>query len=116
MKIYIASKTKHANKWRKLRAKGHNIISTWIDEAGPGMSADLKDLAIRCIDEAKSADRLILFAREDDVLKGALVEVGAALASGVPVYVVGYSPSYATALNQHPLWRDCLNLEDALRA
>jgi hypothetical protein len=115
IKIYIASKTKHADKWRKLRAKGHDIISTWIDEAGQGESKDLADLAERCINEAKSADRLILYCESEDFLKGALVEVGAALGAGVPVYVVGYCDSVVSALNNHPLWKDCLSLNEALR-
>ncbi len=115
MKIYIASKTKHAPKWRKLRANGLNIISTWIDEAGAGESIDLSDLAIRCIDEAKSADRLILYCEDADVLKGALIEVGAALAFGVPVFVVGSSYSLQTALRHHPLWKKCLTLHEAWR-
>lgn len=114
IKIYIASKTRHAARWQTLRAQGYNIISTWIDEAGKGESKDLRDLAIRCIDEAKSADRVILYASENDILKGALMEVGAALACNVPVYVVGMSESFETALNQHPLWFDCLNLKEAL--
>ena len=114
MKIYIASKTKHAKKWQRLRSGGYNIISTWIDEAGQGESKDVSDLAIRCVDEAKSADRLILYAQNEDILKGALIEVGAALASNVPVYVVGWSPSFETALNKHPLWKECLSFDEAL--
>lgn len=115
MKIYIASKTKHAEKWKKLRNAGVNIISTWIDEAGAGESKNLTDLAARCIDEAKSADRLILYCEPSDKLKGALIEVGAALASGVPVYVVGWGESLSTALNQHPLWKEALSLKHALQ-
>ena len=114
MKIYIASKTKHAAKWRNLRSQGFNIISTWIDEAGAGESKDLSDLAIRCVNEAKTADRLILYCEDSDILKGALIEVGAALAAGVRCFVVGYSPSLETALNRHPLWIWTATLKDAL--
>lgn len=88
--IYIASKTKHAERWRFLRDKvGEPIISTWIDEAGPGESADLDDLWRRCISEASSCEVLIVYREPDEILKGAWVEVGAALASGIPVYAVG---------------------------
>jgi hypothetical protein len=88
--IYIASKTKHAERWRFLRDKiGEPIISTWIDEAGPGESADLHDLWQRCITEASGCRVLVVYREPEDVLKGAWVEVGAALASGVPVYAVG---------------------------
>lgn len=112
--IYIASKTKHAAHWRKLRAQGFNVISTWIDEAGPGESLDLRDLAVRCVAEAARADFLILYCEPGDFLKGALIEVGAALASGVQVLVVGECDSLKSALNQHPLWRECPNLGTAL--
>ena len=87
--IYIASKTRHADRWVTMRAAGAPIISTWIDEAGEGQSADLHDLWDRCISESKSCGVLIVYREPEDVLKGAWVEIGAALAAGVPVYAVG---------------------------
>ncbi len=87
--IYIASKTRHAHLWRDLRDAGAPIISTWIDEAGEGESADLNDLWERCISESKSCQALIVYREPEDVLKGAWVEIGAALAVGNPVYAVG---------------------------
>jgi hypothetical protein len=87
--IYIASKTKHAWLWRDLRAAGAPIISTWIDEAGEGESADLHDLWERCISESRGCKTLIVYREPNDVLKGAWVEIGAALANGKPVYAVG---------------------------
>lgn len=89
MSIYIASKTRHADRWLAMRAAGAPIISTWIDEAGEGASADLHDLWDRCITESKSCKTLIVYREPDDVLKGAWVEIGAALAAGVPVFAVG---------------------------
>lgn len=87
--IYIASKTRHAHLWRDLRDAGAPIISTWIDEAGEGESGDLHDLWHRCISESKGCTHLIVYREPDDVLKGAWVEIGAALAAGKPVYAVG---------------------------
>lgn len=115
MRIYMASKTKHADKWKALRAGGVNIISTWIDEAGAGESSDLGELAMRCILEAsRHVDRVILYAEEGDVLKGAYIEVGAALARGVPVYAVGPVISQTSAFRHHPLWFEGGTLEEAL--
>lgn len=87
--IYTASKTKHAHLWKDLRAAGAPIISTWIDEAGEGESADLHDLWDRCITESRCCKALIVYREPADVLKGAWVEIGAALAAGKPVYAVG---------------------------
>jgi len=88
--IYIASKVAHAVKWRDLRdVEGEPIISTWIDEAGVGESASLKDLWHRCVHEASNAAALIIYREPGEILKGAWVELGAALANGVPVFAVG---------------------------
>jgi len=70
-RIYIASKTKHPLMWRGLR-QAMNIISTWIDEAGEGETADFSDLWHRCINEATTADALIAYHEVGDVWKGGL--------------------------------------------
>lgn len=87
--IYLASKTAHAARWRQLRASGAPIISTWIDEAGAGESKCLADLWLRCVDEAAGATCVIVYREPGEVLKGAFIEAGAALAVGTPVYAVG---------------------------
>lgn len=91
--IYIASKTRHADRWRTLRDRvGEPIISSWINEAGEGETSDWTDLWDRCASEASRAAVTIVYHEGDDVLKGALVEAGAALASGRAVFVVGDPP------------------------
>jgi nucleoside 2-deoxyribosyltransferase len=104
MKIYIASKVKHAEKWRKLRKEGAKIISTWIDEAGEGQTYSYHVLACNCIEEIKEADALILYCEEGEMLKGALIEVGAALAFGKKVYAVGDCQSISRVFKEHPNW------------
>lgn len=43
--IYMASKTKHASRWRMFRDQlGEPIISSWIDKVGPDEIADLADV------------------------------------------------------------------------
>jgi hypothetical protein len=100
-RVYIASKTCHANNWRALRASlagSMKIACSWIDEAGPGESADLADLWRRCIREAAAADALIVYGQHTDgPLRGALLEVGAALAAGRPVIQVGTCDTFAGA-------------------
>lgn len=109
--IYTASKTRHAAKWRELRASGVPVNATWIDEAGVGETACFADLWCRCISEAASARIVLLYVEQGDNLKGALVEVGAALASGVPVHVVG--PVNDSWLH-HPLVRRFQTVEEAI--
>lgn len=105
--IYIASKTKHADRWRCLRDDRPNgiefpICSTWIDEAGEGESSDLSDLWQRCIHEASHADVLVAFQQDaDETWKGAFIEIGAALSAGVPVIVIG--PNSSLSFAHHPL-------------
>ena len=110
-RIYIASKTKHADKWCGLRDEGYPINSTWIDEAGVGETSDFTDLWMRCIREASGADALIVYRERDEVLKGAFVEVGAALSNGVRVYAVGCGD---LSWKNHPLVAECPSLDTAL--
>lgn len=112
--IYFASKVEHAARWRELRARGVPIVSTWIDEAGPGDSGGrYADLWIRCINEASCAGCLIAYAEPGEVMKGALAEIGAALAHGVPVIYVG--PAMDKGVIKHPLVTLAPDIESAIR-
>lgn len=112
--VYTASRTHHAARWRALRDAGVPVVSTWIDEAGAGESTSLVDLWRRCVAEASSAATFVLYHEPgDDPLKGAFVEAGAALAAGVPVFVVGHPPG---SWVNHPLVRRYADLDSAMRA
>lgn len=87
--IYVASKTVHARRWLQLRLNRMPIISTWIDEAGEGQSADLHDLWDRCLSESSRCSALVAYREPGEVFKGGWVEIGAALVSNVPVHAVG---------------------------
>jgi len=89
-KIYIASKTKHADKWKALRASGVNIISSWIDEAGEGETVSMEILAVVCIYESQDCDAMIVYREDGDYLKGAFIEMGVAITDPMkPVLLVG---------------------------
>lgn len=88
--IYMASKAvAHGPRWQALREEGWPIISTWIDESQPDATLDWPDLWERCLAEVTSAEVCIVYMEPGEVLKGAWVEVGAALAAGVHVIGVG---------------------------
>ena len=87
--IYVASRTKHAEMWKGLRASGVPIISTWIDEAGAGETDDLSELWVRIAAEIYVSKGILLYAEPEDFpLKGALIECGIGLGCGVPVALV----------------------------
>jgi len=87
--VYMASKAVHGPRWRKLRDAGWPIISTWIDEAEKGRTKDWQDLWDRCASEAAQAAVTVLYCEPGEELKGARVEVGAALSHGRHVVIVG---------------------------
>ncbi len=113
-RVYIASKTNHADKWKQLRATGYNIISTWIDEAGEGESSDYRALSIRCIKEIRQSDFLVLYCEANEILKGSQVEAGAALAFGIEVRCVGHCDSLNRVFQKHPNWKEYPDIYSAL--
>lgn len=109
--IYVASKSCHAPRWRILRAVGAPIISTWIDEADEGATADWADLWTRCVTEAARASHVLAYHEPGETWKGAFVEIGAALANDATVVVVGDPPGSWT---NHPQVRQAPDLITAL--
>lgn len=83
--IYVASKAvAHGPMWRARRAAGWPIISTWIDESDEGATLDWPDLWGCCLAEAARAEVLIVYREPGEVLKGAFIEIGVALAMSPP--------------------------------
>lgn len=115
-KIYTASKVKHADTWKALRSGGYEIVSTWIDEAGEGESTDRADLAKRCIQECKDADCVLIYTEPGEYLKGAFIEIGAALASDREIYAVGPVLPDTSVFRSHPRWHQHESLVAALAA
>lgn len=110
--IYAASKAAHFDMWRAFRSAGQPIISTWIDEDADKATKDFSDLWARCIAEAAGASAVILYRESGEVLKGALLEIGAAMARGRPVFAVG---DFDGTYHNHPLFHPCATLDDAFR-
>jgi hypothetical protein len=115
--IYIASKAKHGWRWRQLRDSGLPIVSSWIDESGDGQTTDWSDLWNRNVSEASAALALIVYNESGEQMKGALVEIGSALAFGVPVFWVGTyhdldGKEYTVV--RHRLVTRCLSLTHAI--
>lgn len=109
--IYIASKTKHADKWKAYRTAGFPIISTWIDEAGPDESDSLTGLWLRCVTEATNAAVLVAYREKDEILKGAMIEIGCALSQPRLVLLAGDWEGF-TFVN-HPAVKNVENINTA---
>ena len=123
---YIASRAslpERSAAWRRLRDEdGWKITCSWIDEAGPGDTADLGSLWSRIEAEVARSERLILYVEPEDFpLKGALIEVGMAIAHGIPIRVVApgvvLEPVSFRPIGswvRHPLVAFCDTMDEAL--
>lgn len=113
--IYTASKTIHAPIWHEYRSVGAAIKASWIDQILPetDTSGALTPLWDRCVSEARDCAALVLYRRSGEVLRGALVEAGAALAAGRPVFFVGDPDGLGSFLN-HRLVSVASNLDEAI--
>ncbi len=99
--IYIASTVELGPRWVEYKEAGWPIVSSWIYEADAGQVENWADLWRRCVDESKCADGLILIAEGTHRPTGSMIEVGAALASNVPVAIVG-DPKFMGSARNHP--------------
>lgn len=121
LKIYVSSSSKHAGKWKEMRASGLNIISTWIDTLavrqnnGQCNAIDFSTVAESCVKEINRSDVLLLYSENDDVLLQPLFEAGAALALNIPVFYVGSTNKVGVLFSSHPRWRSFSDLNTALK-
>jgi hypothetical protein len=119
MRVYVASKAKHAPWWQALRAAGLDICATWVDwefnhSGAVPTPADWAAHWERCVTEARDCDVLLLHAMPDETQKGGLIELGAALAAGKKVFIV--APSFDWSWKHHANVAVFDTLDDALKA
>lgn len=91
MKIYIASKAIRRPRWRELRQVGAPFNSRWIDtdDGLDDSQVDFAQLWTWCVEDVQDCDLLIAVVAPGERLKGVLVEIGAALALGKQVILIG---------------------------
>jgi len=116
LKIYIASKFKHGERWNNgLEFSRFDLVSRWITHyAGqvPDEPQFCKIGWIHDLEDVARADALVVYAESGEHLCGALVEVGAALALGKHVVLVGEHPDWGT-WQYHPLVHKVLTVDAA---
>ena len=106
IRVYFASKLKHAEKWREICAENSHLIAhaRWLKHNVLGTPDDqlqAREFWLQDEQDVRDADCVIVYAEPEDHLRGALVEAGIAIATGVPVIVVGDHPDYGT-WRHHP--------------
>lgn len=122
LRVYFASKTSHAQKWRDydLHSPVLKVTARWIKQVlldgecvitNPKLDKNLRDFAARCWIEdqqdVQCSDYLVLYAEEGEHLRGGLVETGIAIEYGIPVICIGSHPDYGS-WQWHPM---CLRLD-----
>lgn len=101
IRVYTASKLTTAPLWRSLEKEWPHVIfhARWLKHNLIG-TPDHPEFAPRFWKEdeidVKTADAVLVYAKEGEHLRGALVEAGMGIAFGVPVIVVGNHPDYGT--------------------
>lgn len=101
LRIYTASKLKHAAKWRQLCEDNAVLYAhaRWLKHSRmqtPDTPENAKTFWLQDEQDVKDADVVLVYAESDDKLRGALVEAGIAIACGIPVIVVGEHEDYGT--------------------
>lgn len=112
--VYIASKVVHGPRWKEIQESseeyGIKVISSW-PRYNPGTTQEYDDLWSRCVSEVREADALLIYHEPGEVFTGAWIEVGVALAHGVPVFAVGCEEY---SISCHARVKICASLPDAI--
>ncbi len=122
MKVYIASKLHHAEKFQSLREAWKvdhiDLHARWHDQAElehADHKLTAEDFHIFWLvdeEDVKQSDALILYGERQDKLRGALVEAGIAIGAGILVILVGDCADFGT-WQHHPTVARAESLEHA---
>ena len=110
-KVYMASKLRHSAMLRELVLSRTDICFTarwpYFEHQVPDTKEHASHFWSHDFNDVTYAEVVVVYAEQDDKLRGALVEVGYALALGKPVIVIGDHADYGT-------WRHANNVRRAL--
>lgn len=98
MKVYCASKSKHAPIWNKWKERGVKVTSSWLAKFDQGRLSDQTEHWNQILKDIQDSDALLLYSEEGDVQKGALAEFGVAFALGKKLFYVGPIENSLTAV------------------
>ena len=97
LRVYCASKARNWPWWQALEAAGVNVQAPWIHAAFNATGEEPTEQGWaqhwdECLRAAAACDVCLLYAEADTQQRGALVELGAALAHGKRAYIVSPHP------------------------
>lgn len=107
LRVYTASKLSAAPIWQEIHAAWPEVYchARWLKHTSILRTPDTADRAARFWVEdeqdVRHADVVVVYGREGEHLRGALVEAGIGIALGKPVVVIGDHPDYGT-WQHHP--------------
>jgi hypothetical protein len=84
-RCYVSSKLRHKQLWLD---SGLDIISSWIQGEQLSDPSELSDMWVRYFEELQDCSCLIMYLEHGDKPKGALIELGAAVAHNKPIYII----------------------------
>lgn len=101
IRVYTASKLTTAEVWKYLHQEWPDVYfhARWLKHMElktPNTHAHAADFWLQDEEDVRSADAVLVYGREGEKLRGALVEAGMAIALNIPVVVVGEHPDYST--------------------
>lgn len=113
IKVYTASKLRHAEMWRTLHMDGVEFTARW-PRLHVGTVPDdpryAKIFWVHDEEDVRASDVVLVYAELKDKLRGALVEAGMAIALGKDVIVVGEHDDFGT-WQYHPLVHKARNMK-----
>lgn len=102
IRVYTASKLSASEVWEQLQEEWGAEVhfhARWLKHMKiktPDTAQHAAQFWVQDEEDVLSADAVLVYARPEDKLRGALVEAGIALALAIPVIVVGDHPDYST--------------------
>jgi hypothetical protein len=98
MKVYCASKSKHAPTWIEWKKKGAEITSSWLAKFDQGRLPDQTEHWDQILADITGSDALLFYSEPGEIQKGALGEFGIAFALGKKLFYVGPIEGSLTAV------------------
>lgn len=98
MKVYCASKSKHAPLWQQWKARGVEVTSSWLEKFDQGRISDQTSHWNTILTDIQQSDALLFYAEPGEIQKGAIAEFGIAFALGKKLFYVGPLEESLTAV------------------